>query len=125
MTKLSMNRRTFVQTSVTAGLFASLPVRTFAAMHEIEKVGVQLYTVRDDMKKDFAGTIAKVAGVGYKEVEFAGYFDHKPADVRACLTRMASLLLPATSATTSSKNTGLRPLTPLTPSATRSSSALG
>jgi sugar phosphate isomerase/epimerase len=87
MTKLSMNRRTFVQTSVTAGLFASLPVRTFAAMHEIEKVGVQLYTVRDDMKKDFAGTIAKVAGVGYKEVEFAGYFDHKPADVRALLDK--------------------------------------
>ena len=85
MTKLSMNRRSFVQTSIAAGVLASLPTRGFAAMHEIKKVGVQLYTVRDDMKKDFAGTVAKVAGVGYKEVEFAGYFDHKPAEIRSML----------------------------------------
>ena len=87
MTKLSMNRRTFVQTSIAAGIIASLPTRGFAAMHEIKKVGVQLYTVRDDMKKDFAGTVAKVAGVGYKEVEFAGYFDHKPAEIRSMLDK--------------------------------------
>ncbi|HTP69002.1 MAG TPA: sugar phosphate isomerase/epimerase [Dongiaceae bacterium] len=87
MTKLSMNRRTFVQTSVAAGVLASLPTRGFAAMHQIQKVGVQLYTVRDDMKKDFAGTVAKVAAIGYKEVEFAGYFDHKPAEVRAMLDK--------------------------------------
>src|SRR3974377_1845371 len=87
MTKLSMNRRTFVQTSIAAGVIASLPTRGFAAMHEIKKVGVQLYTVRDDMKKDFAGTVAKVAGVGYKEVEFAGYFDHKPAEIRSMLDK--------------------------------------
>jgi len=54
-------------------------------MHQIEKVGVQLYTVRDAMRKDFEGTIAKVAAAGYKEVEFAGYFHHKPADIRALL----------------------------------------
>lgn len=56
-------------------------------MHQIDNVGVQLYTVRDAMEKDFAGTIAKVAGIGYKEVEFAGYFDHKPAEVRAILDK--------------------------------------
>lgn len=87
MTKFSMNRRTFLETSIAAGVLASLPARSFAATHDIKKVGVQLYTVRDDMKKDFAGTIAKVAGIGYKEVEFAGYFDHKPADVRAILDK--------------------------------------
>ena len=36
---------------------------------------MQLYTVRDAMAKDFDGTLAKVAALGYKEVEFAGYFD--------------------------------------------------
>lgn len=56
-------------------------------MHQIDKVGVQLYTVRDAMKKDFSGTIARVASIGYKEVEFAGYFDHSPADVRAILDK--------------------------------------
>ncbi len=48
---------------------------------------MQLYTVRDGMKTDFEGTLAKVAAIGYREVEFAGYFDHSPQDVRAILDR--------------------------------------
>jgi hypothetical protein len=51
-------------------------MQTFGATRQIGKVGVQLYTVRAAMKQDFAGTIARVADIGYKEVEFAGYFDH-------------------------------------------------
>jgi sugar phosphate isomerase/epimerase len=82
-----MNRRTFLESSIASAVLASLPARTLAATHQINKVGVQLYTVRDAMKKDFAGTIAKVASTGYKEVEFAGYFDHSPADVRALLDK--------------------------------------
>ena len=39
------------------------------------------------MPKDFDGTIAKVAATGYKEVEFAGYFDHSPKDVRAVIDK--------------------------------------
>lgn len=39
------------------------------------------------MKTDFEGTIAKVAAAGYKEVEFAGYFDHSPKDVRALIDK--------------------------------------
>jgi sugar phosphate isomerase/epimerase len=53
----------------------------------LQKVGLQLYTVRDKMKEDFEATLARVAEIGYKEVEFAGYFDHAPADVRAILDR--------------------------------------
>jgi len=87
MTKFSMNRRTFLETSLATGVLASLPARAFAAMHEIKRVGVQLYTVRDDVKKDFAGAVAKVAAVGYKEVEFAGYFDHSPAEVRSIVDK--------------------------------------
>jgi len=87
MTKFSMNRRTFLETSIATGVLASFPSRAFPATHEIKRVGVQLYTVRDDMKKDFAGSIAKVAAIGYKEVEFAGYFDHQPADVKALLQK--------------------------------------
>ena len=57
------------------------------AEHKIERLGLQLYTVRDQIAKDFEGTLAKVAAAGYKEVEFAGYFDHAPKDVRAILDR--------------------------------------
>jgi sugar phosphate isomerase/epimerase len=82
-----MNRRTFIESSLATAVLTSLPARTLAATHEISKVGLQLYTVRDAMKKDFSGTIARVASVGYKEVEFAGYFDHSPAEVRAIVDK--------------------------------------
>ena len=83
-----MNRRTFLESSVAAGVLASLPIKTFGATHRIEKVGVQLYTVRDAMKTDFDGTLGKVAKIGFKEVEFAGYFNHSPKDVRATLDKV-------------------------------------
>lgn len=38
-------------------------------------VALQLYSVRDEMEKDFIGTLKKVAGIGYKGVEFAGFGD--------------------------------------------------
>ena len=78
-----MNRRTFIGTSVAASLAAAKPSWAADSAHSIKRVGLQLYTVRDSMKSDFEGTIAKVAATGYKEVEFAGYFDHSPKDVRA------------------------------------------
>jgi sugar phosphate isomerase/epimerase len=84
-----MNRRNFLQTAGTvtaATLFASR-FGFAAAEHKIDKVGVQLYTVRDLMKDDFDGTIAKVAKVGYKEVEFAGYFGRTGKQVRAVLDK--------------------------------------
>jgi sugar phosphate isomerase/epimerase len=65
----------------------SFPSKSFAATHQIAKVGLQLYTVRDAMKSDFEGTIAKVAATGYKEVELAGLFNHSPKDVRAILDK--------------------------------------
>ncbi len=53
----------------------------------IERLGLQLYTVRTEMTKDFEGTLAQVAQAGYQEVEFAGYFDQDPKNVRAILDR--------------------------------------
>ena len=82
----TLDRRTFIGTLTAAAVLT--PRWTWAAeSHRIEKIGVQLYTVRDEMKKDFDGTIAKVAAIGYREVEFAGYFDHTPQQVRALLDR--------------------------------------
>src|ERR1700682_809546 len=80
-----MDRRTFLQTSIAAATVAASSPVWAAEGHHIERVGLQLYTVRDLMKKDFEGTIAKVAQIGYKEVEFAGYFGKSPQDVRKIL----------------------------------------
>jgi len=85
----AMNRRTFLETAttVTAATLLTSRLGWAADDHKIEKVGVQLYTVRDQMKDDFDGTIAKVAQIGYKEVEFAGYFGRTGQQVRAVVDK--------------------------------------
>lgn len=46
-------------------------------------VALQLYSVRDAMEKDFAGTLRAVKEMGYDGVEFAGLFGHTPEEVNA------------------------------------------
>ena len=53
----------------------------------IQKVGVQLYTIRDAVTSDLDGSLARVAGIGYREVELAGYRGHTVAEFRAALAR--------------------------------------
>ena len=48
-------------------------------------VGLQLYSVRDDMEKDFKGTLKKVKAMGYEGVEFAGLFDLSVEEVKEAL----------------------------------------
>lgn len=55
------------------------------AAPRIANPGLQLYTVRDVLKQDFRGTLARIAALGYREVEFAGYFDVAPKTIRAWL----------------------------------------
>jgi sugar phosphate isomerase/epimerase len=83
-----MNRRSFIGTSVAATLMAARPSWAADTSHKLDRIGVQLYSVRDQMKTDFEGTITKVAALGYTEVEFASYFDHSPKDVRALLDKL-------------------------------------
>ncbi len=83
------SRREFVQgTAIGLGAVA-LGGRDLLALGarraKIERVGVQLYTVRSEMQKDVAATVARIAQIGYKEVEFAGYFQLPPDRVRALL----------------------------------------
>lgn len=82
-----MDRRAFLGT-VTAATLLARRFSLAADPHKIGRVGVQLYSVRDAMKVDFEGTLAKVASIGYREVEFAGYFGHSPQEVRASLDRV-------------------------------------
>ncbi|PYE54589.1 sugar phosphate isomerase/epimerase family protein [Deinococcus yavapaiensis] len=52
------------------------------------KVGLELYSVRDALAKDFEGTMTRVAEMGYEGVEFAGYYERSPEDLRALLDRL-------------------------------------
>jgi sugar phosphate isomerase/epimerase len=83
-------RRTFLATLGVAALGianrdALADGVLLAPKRKLKKVGEQLYTVRDLMKADLPGTLRKVAQVGYKEVEFAGYFGRSPAQIKALL----------------------------------------
>jgi sugar phosphate isomerase/epimerase len=85
----ALNRRTFLKTAGTAAAVSLLPSQFLwaARQHKVSPIGVQLYTVRDLTKNDFEGTIAQVAQIGYKEVEFAGYFGHSADQVKAVLDK--------------------------------------
>lgn len=47
------------------------------------KIALQLYTVRDDLEKDFKATLLKVKEMGYEGVEFAGLYGHSADEVKA------------------------------------------
>jgi sugar phosphate isomerase/epimerase len=98
MTIRALNRRAFLQTTaaVTASTLLTHGISWAAEDHKVEtnRIGVQLYTVRDAIAKDFDGSLAKVAAAGYKEVELAGfslddgqvhYFGKTPKELLAAL----------------------------------------
>jgi sugar phosphate isomerase/epimerase len=83
------DRRSFLSTCGAALLGAAcsragntLPDR------RLDRIGVQLYTVRRDLARDFDGTLSRIAEIGYREVEFAGYHGKSPGEVRAILSRL-------------------------------------
>lgn len=83
-----MDRRTFLNTaarSAAGGLLFTAMNHNKVFAGKINKIGLQLYTVRDQMKQDFNGALARVAALGYKEVEFAGYYDRTPKQIKTVL----------------------------------------
>lgn len=54
---------------------------------KLGKIGIQLYTVREELAKNVEGTLARVAEIGFKEVEFAGYPDGTAQSLRKILDR--------------------------------------
>lgn len=52
------------------------------------KYGIQLYTVRDDMERDFEGTLTRIAEIGYKAVEFHSFYNKSAAEVKQITDRI-------------------------------------
>ncbi len=72
------SRRTFLKKSALAAAGTTLlSSELFAAKKAKEILGVQLYSVRDDMKNDPLGTLKQISAMGYKYVEHANYVDRK------------------------------------------------
>ena len=60
---------------------------TASARRRLDRVGIQLYSVRTEVQRDLPGTLARLAQIGYREVEFAGYFGKTPAEIRQMLSQ--------------------------------------
>src|SRR6478736_2675150 len=75
---MNYSRRKFLKTGTLTAMGAALASNDlFAFKKQGHIVGVQLYSVRDDMKKDPLGTLKQVSAMGYKYVEHADYVDRK------------------------------------------------
>jgi sugar phosphate isomerase/epimerase len=79
-----MKRREFVSAVGAIALAGAAGVfRT--AKDRLDRIGLELYTVRDELARDFEGTLQRVAGLGYREVEFTDYFGRSVDAVRAAV----------------------------------------
>lgn len=75
---MNTSRRQFIQNSAVLLAGTALLSKTaLAAVKSSEIIGLQLYSVRDDMKKDPLGTLKQLAQMGYTHVEHANYVNHK------------------------------------------------
>jgi len=75
---MKTSRRTFVKSGAMVALGAAiLPRSVFASSAQKGMVGIQLYSVRDDMMKDPVGSLTQLSKMGYVYVEHANYVDKK------------------------------------------------
>src|SRR5215213_8020503 len=98
-----IDRRAFIGT-LGAAYVAGVRVEA----KKLQRLGMQLYTVRTEMEKSVDETLAKVAAIGYKEVEFAGYFKRTPGQIRDALKQNGLTRRPRTWTIRASPRTSCR-----------------
>jgi sugar phosphate isomerase/epimerase len=93
--KQSFSRRSFLAASATAaaGFALQTPIRAAGeAAAKRHPVGLELYSVRDELSKDLPNTLKTVAKIGYEVVEFySPYFKWTPAFAKDVRTQLDDL----------------------------------
>jgi sugar phosphate isomerase/epimerase len=81
-------RRNFLQSATATLVYGSAVLRSGRLMASPFglPIGLQLYSVRDLLPKDYEGTLKQIAALGYQEVEAAGYFGHTAPQVKAAMS---------------------------------------
>jgi sugar phosphate isomerase/epimerase len=83
-----MHRRTFLSALGAAALGSRLSA---TVVRRLKRVGIQLYSMRDDARRDLERTLADIASIGYKDIELLGSmnnFGMPPARLREVLDRV-------------------------------------
>ncbi len=87
------SRRDFLKTGTAALLYGSTLLRNSALNAEDKSkylnlpLGIQLYSVRDQLPTDYEGTLKQIAELGYREVEAAGFYNHSASDVKQAMQK--------------------------------------
>ena len=81
------SRRSFLKASGALAAAACAGVEPLMAAPVRLPIGLQLYSVRNLLPRDFDGTLQKLAAAGYREVEAAGYFDKTAGDFGNAMQR--------------------------------------
>ena len=68
-----ITRRTFIKTTTFASVAAMFGPGMLKAANNEKDVGLQLYTVRDQIARDLPGTLRGISRIGYSWLEAAGY----------------------------------------------------
>lgn len=106
-----MNRRTLLRAlayGLGGAVLLNKPSVTgeTAGRKKLSKIGLQLYTVRRELERNFDETLKQVAASGIEEVEFAGYFGQQPARIKELLKNLR-LAAPSAHISTETLRSGL------------------
>jgi sugar phosphate isomerase/epimerase len=82
---LKQSRRDFVKAGSAALIYSSTVGRLAAQMLRVP-LGLQLYSVRELLPKDYEGTLKQLGAIGFREVESAGYYNHSAAQVKQAMS---------------------------------------
>ena len=83
-----MNRRAFVQSLTATAVSVGAAPRSVLAARRLDRIGLELYSVRKAMRADPERTLAAVRAIGYTDVELLwsfGNFGRSPQQVRDTL----------------------------------------
>ena len=85
---MTISRREFVKLAGAAGVATlAFPDAYGASPYPLGlPLGLQLYSVRELLPKDFDGTLHALAAAGYQEVEAAGFYSMSAADFKQAMT---------------------------------------
>ena len=85
---MKQSRRNFVKTGAAALACGSALLQSERLHAQTLRVplGLQLYSVRDILPKEYDGTLKDIGSLGYKDAESAGYFNHSVAEVKQAIT---------------------------------------
>jgi len=82
---LKQSRRDFVKAGSASLIYGSIYKRLNAQTLKVP-LGLQLYSVRELLPKDYDGTLKQLGAIGFREVEAAGYYNHSAAQVKQAMS---------------------------------------